>query len=54
MFGADQETLPEVQEGSGGPPESPGRVAGPSLMSRRGREALPDVKEAISEDREGS
>ena len=45
MSGSGRETLPDVQEWSGGPPESSGVVAKLSRMSGSGREALPDVWE---------
>ena len=52
MSGSSQKALPNVQECSRGPPGCPGvvgrhfRMIGrPSRMSRRGREALPDVRE---------
>ena len=45
MFGSDRETLLVVRQWSGDPPGCPGEVGSPSLMSRSGREALPDVWE---------
>ena len=44
--GRGQETLPEVRERLGGPPQSPGWVGRPSKKSRRSQEALPEVREA--------
>ena len=40
-----QDTLPDVQKWSGGPPGCPGVVGWPSWMSESGRETLPNVQE---------
>ena len=52
MFCRGIEALPDVREGYGGPPVSPGVVGRPfrkfgrlSRMSGSGQEALPDVRE---------
>ena len=39
--GRDQEALPEVREGLGGPYKGPGVVGRPSWKAKKGREALP-------------
>ena len=45
ISGSGRESLLNVREGSGGPPECPGVVRRPSDMTKSGREALPDVRE---------
>ena len=40
-----RESIPDVQEWSGGPPGSPGAVGSLSQMSGNGREALPVFRE---------
>ena len=45
MSGRGLEALPDVREGSGGPPGCPEVIGRPSQMSRRGREALLDIWE---------
>ena len=44
MSGSSWESLPEVRQWSGGPPESPAMVGRPSQRSGSGREAHPDVR----------
>ena len=45
MSKSGREALPNVREWSGGPPECPGMIGRPSLMSGSGRESLPNVLE---------
>ena len=45
MSGSGRETLLDVREWSGGPPECPGVVGRPSRKSRIGREALRHIRE---------
>ena len=47
MSGSGREALPDVQEWSGGFPESPKVIGRISRMSGSGREALPDVQELL-------
>ena len=49
-----RQDLPEVQEGSGGPPAVPTGVSWTSRKSGRGREAHSEVLETLPEFREGS
>ena len=49
-----QESHPEVQEGSGGPPGVPGKVRRPTKRSSSGREADPKVRETQQEVRVAS
>ena len=44
ISGSGWKAIPDVQEGLGGPPECPGVVRRPSLMSESGWEAIPDVQ----------
>ena len=47
MSGSVRDALLDVKECSEGPPRCPGVVGRTSRMSGSGREALPDVREAL-------
>ena len=48
-FGTVWKALPEVRDGSGGPPGGSGRVRCLLWRSEKGREAIPNVRETITE-----